>query len=124
MRLDGCVIGHKAILRRTARSCLRRASWSLKSIPIAARTTHRSPLGPRALRKPPIRPNEVARVAIGVFLEIVLMLGLGLPEGARRGDFGYGLTRPKAGRVDVRDRILGDALLLVRRVEDCGAVTG
>src|SRR5580765_2730846 len=34
----------------------------------------------RAVRQCPIRPNEVTGVAVRIFLQIILMLGFGLPE--------------------------------------------
>ena len=46
------------------------------------------------------------------------MLGLGLPERARRRDLGHHLARPQSGRVDIGDRIFRDPLLLVAGVED------
>src|SRR5690242_8742543 len=42
-------------------------------------------LGP--LRQSPTRPDEVAGVAVGVPLEVVLVFGLGLPERTGRLDF-------------------------------------
>src|SRR5205809_3839624 len=73
-------------------------------------------LGP--LRQDPIRADEVAGVAVGVALEVVLVLGLGLPEVAGRGDLRDDLAGPAAGCFDVRDRLLGDLPLLVVGVED------
>src|SRR5215217_5424913 len=72
----------------------------------------------------PARPREVAGVAVGVALEVVLVLGLGLPEGAGLADLGDDLARPQARGVDVGDRVLGDLALLVARVEDLGTVAG
>ena len=51
---------------------------------------------PRALRQLPARPREVAGVPARVALEIVLVLGLGLPEVARRRHLGDHLARPQA----------------------------
>src|ERR687896_210131 len=72
----------------------------------------------------PARPREVAVVAVRVALEIVLVLGLGLPEGGGLADLGHHLAGPQARGVDVGDRVLGDPALLVARVEDLGAVAG
>src|SRR5271166_4533032 len=66
----------------------------------------------------------MARVPVRVPLEVVLVLGLGLPERAGRRHLGDHLARPKAGRVDVGDRVLGDLLLLVAEVEDGRPVAG
>jgi hypothetical protein len=60
----------------------------------------------------------VAGVPVRVVLQVVLVLGLGLPERAGRGHLGDDLARPQAGGVDVGDGVLGDLLLLVTEVED------
>src|SRR3981081_2706336 len=60
----------------------------------------------------------MTRVALRVALQVVLVFGLGLPERSRRLDFGHGLVRPEAGRVDIRDGFFRDPLLLVADVED------
>src|SRR5215475_4033136 len=59
-------------------------------------------------------------VAMGVALEVVLVFGLGLPEGTGLADLGRDLGTPKARGVG--DRFLGDLALLVAGVEDFGAV--
>src|SRR5206468_10444271 len=46
------------------------------------RLAARGGLGPQ--RQDPIRADEVARVAVGVALEVILVLGLGFPEVAGR----------------------------------------
>src|SRR5580693_8990662 len=71
-----------------------------------------------AVRELPARAHEVARVPVGVALQVVLVLGLGLPERAGRRDLGDHLARPQAGGVDVGDRVLGGLLLRVAEVED------
>ena len=45
-------------------------------------------------REPPARPDEMARVAMGIPLEVVLVLWLGLPKGASWDDFGDHVARP------------------------------
>src|SRR3954449_6508472 len=75
-----------------------------------------------AVRQLPVRPGEVAVVAVGVALEVVLVFGLGLPERAGLADRGHDLAGPQAGGVDVGDCLLGDAALLVARDEDLRAV--
>src|SRR3954467_8093532 len=70
----------------------------------------------------PAGPREVAGIAVGVALEVVLVLGLGLPEGDRLADLGHHLAGPEAGGLDVGDRVLGHLALLLARVEDLGAV--
>src|ERR687896_1409225 len=70
----------------------------------------------------PARPREVAVVAVRVALEIVLVLGLGLPEGDDLADLGPHLAGPQARGVDVGDRVLGDPALLVARIEDLRAI--
>src|SRR3954451_21993064 len=70
----------------------------------------------------PARPREVAVVAARVALEVVLVLGLGLPERDGLADLGHDLAGPQARGLDVGDRVLGDLALLVARVEDLGPV--
>src|SRR6476620_12376270 len=69
-------------------------------------------------RKLPIRPREMAGVAVGVVLQIVLVLRLRLPERALRNNLGDNLPRPEAGGLDVGDRVLRNPLLPVAGVED------
>ena len=77
-------------------------------------TSSRRPHPARALRgaltagQLPARPDEVARVAVRVALQVVLVLRLRLPERARRLHLGDDLARPQARRLDVGDRVLGD----------------
>jgi hypothetical protein len=49
-----------------------------------------------ANRQSPMRPDEMAGVAVGISLEIILMLAFGLPEVARRNDFRNDPARPQA----------------------------
>src|SRR5215469_14330052 len=70
----------------------------------------------------PARSREMACLAVGVFLQVVLILVLSLPERAGGLDLGDNLAGPQAGRIDIGDRVLGDPLLLVTGVEDRGAV--
>src|SRR5688572_16353092 len=55
---------------------------------------HRLTRPRRTARQLPIRPREVARVAAGIAQQIVLMLGLRLPERAGRLDLRDHATRP------------------------------
>jgi hypothetical protein len=64
----------------------------------------------------------VAGVPVRVALEVVLVLGLGLPERHRLADLRHDLAGPQARGVDVGDRVLGDLALLVARIEDLRAV--
>jgi hypothetical protein len=54
--------------------------------------------------------------------EVVLVLGLGLPERPGGLDRGHGLLGPQSRGVDVGDRVAGDLLLLGREREDRRAV--
>ena len=63
------------------------------------------------MRQRPFRPDEVTGVAIRIFFQIILMLGLGLPERSGRGHFGDNLARPKVGSVDIGDGVFRDPLL-------------
>src|SRR4029079_18212053 len=60
----------------------------------------------------------MAGIAIGISQEIVLMLRLGLPEVARRSDFGDDFSGPEPGRVDVGDGIRRNPTLRVVGVVD------
>jgi hypothetical protein len=64
----------------------------------------------------------MARVAVRIALQVVLVLGLGLPERGRLAHLGHHLAGPDAGGVDVGDRLLGDLPLLVGREEDLGPI--
>ena len=44
--------------------------------------------------EPPLSPNKVAVVAAGMALQVILVLGLGLPKRTRRLYFSYHLARP------------------------------
>src|SRR5690606_17463508 len=68
----------------------------------------------RAARQLPVRSHEVAGVTLGVALQVILVLGLGLPEISRRRHFGDHLAGPDAGGIDVGDGVLGDRALLRR----------
>jgi hypothetical protein len=74
-------------------------------------------------RQHPIGPRKVARVPFGVTLEVVLVLGFGLPERSRWRDFGHHATRPQTRRVNVGDGVERDATLFVIDVEDGGSIT-
>ena len=76
----------------------------------------------RPVRKLPAGPHEMAGVAIGVALQIILMLRFGLPEGTGRRQLGHHLAGPEAGGLDIGDGVFADALLLLARVENRGAV--
>ena len=66
----------------------------------------------------------MARVPVGIALEVVLVLGFGLPEGTGRRDFGNDLAGPDPRGVDVGNRVLGNRSLLVGREEDGRPVAG
>src|SRR5579859_7877503 len=74
------------------------------------------------VRKLPVWPYEVAGVTVGVPFEVVLVLRLRLPEPSGRGDLGHDRSRPQPGGLDVRDGLLCDLPLSLRRVEDAGPV--
>src|SRR5690606_5908855 len=72
----------------------------------------------------PARSHVMAGVPGRILLQVVLVLGLGFPEIARRRHFGHHLARPQAAGLDVGDGVLGHAPLLRRGVEDRRAVGG
>src|SRR5215218_9050462 len=74
--------------------------------------------GRRAARQHPIRPREVTCVSVRIPLEVILMLGLGLPERPRRRHLRHDLSGPTARGFDVRDRLLRDVALVLVEVED------
>src|SRR5215470_5745025 len=78
----------------------------------------RAPLADRArpTRELPVRADEMAGIAVGVPLKVILVLGFGFPEVAGRNDLGYRLARPEPRRIDVCDRVFGDLLLILTRV--------
>jgi hypothetical protein len=76
------------------------------------------------VRQPPARADEVAGVPVGVPLQVILVLRLGLPERPGRGHLGDHLARPQARRVDIGDRVLCDPLLRVACIEDRRPVAG
>jgi hypothetical protein len=65
----------------------------------------------------------MAGVAVRNSLEVILMLGFGLPELACRNDFGDNLAGPEARSIDVSDRVVGDPPLFFAGVEDCRSIT-
>src|SRR4051794_30393223 len=75
-----------------------------------------------AVRQLPVRPREVARVAVGVPLQVVLVLGFRFPERPGCDDLGDDLAGPESGGFDVGDRVLRDSLLLIIGVEDRRAI--
>src|SRR5271156_65556 len=70
----------------------------------------------------PPRTRKVAGVAVRVALEIVLVLGLGLPEGTRRDDLRHHLAGPQPRSLDVGDGVFRYPTLLIVEVEDGRAV--
>src|SRR5919202_476865 len=106
-----------AKLERMSRGRIRRPPSDLSLLVWSAASGGGLPVG-----QLPARPREVAVVAARVALEVVLVLGLRLPERDGLADLGHDLAGPQAGGVDVGDRVLGDPALLVPRVEDLRAI--
>src|ERR1700681_4422204 len=57
-------------------------------------------------------------VAVRILLQIILMLGLGLPERSGGCDLRDNLAGPKAGSIDIGDGVFRDPLLFVAGIED------
>src|SRR5688500_17253660 len=72
----------------------------------------------------PVRPHEMAGVALRVPLKIVLMLALGLPEFACGNDLGHDLAWPQARRIDIGNRVFGNSPLFVACVENRRSIAG
>src|SRR5215472_7746288 len=77
-----------------------------------------------APRQLPAGADVVAGVPVGVTLQVVLVLGLGLPERPGGRHLGNHLAGPQAGGLDVGDGVLGGLLLRVAEVEDGRPVAG
>jgi hypothetical protein len=77
---------------------------------------------PLPRRKLPVWPDEMAGIAIRIPFQIILMLGLGLPKVAGRGDLRHDFPRPKTGCLDIGDGVVGDPLLFSGGIEDARAV--
>jgi hypothetical protein len=75
------------------------------------------------LRKLPVRSRETTGVAVGIALEIILVLRLGFPEIADRCHLGHDFARPEAGGVHVDYGVFRDTLLLIICVEDRRAIS-
>src|SRR5690348_3501703 len=97
---------------------------SLSRPTIQREPAYRSAGGLLARRQLPARADEVAGVAVGIALEVVLVLGFGFPEVAGRHDLGHHLARPQARCFHVGNGVFGDALLFFGRVENRRPVTG
>ena len=74
------------------------------------------------LWKNPVGTDEVAGVAARPLLQIILVIGLGLPELADRLDLGHHFAIPQPRGIHIGDRILGDALLLLVDIIDARPV--
>ena len=66
----------------------------------------------------------MAGVAVREILQVVLMLGLGFPEGTGGGDCRHHFAGPQAGSIDIGYGIFSDALLSVVHVEDRRPIAG
>src|SRR5258708_2040636 len=62
-------------------------------------------------------------IAVGITLEVVLVIGLGFPEVAGWRNLGHHLARPQPRSIDIGDHVLGDPLLFIARVKDCRSIT-
>src|SRR4029453_3492206 len=112
----------RSSIRCSARSSAKPASSAnVPPVPVASSSPLRR-LRPH--RKLPARPDEMAGVAVGNALQIVLVLGLGFPEVGSLGHLGHDLAGPQAGGLDVGDGVLGNATLLIAGIEDRRAVAG
>src|SRR5215469_9222230 len=72
--------------------------------------------------KRPARAHEMTGIPVWNTFKVVLVFGLSFPELAGGHDLCDDLSWPETGRINVRDRIFGNALLLFARVENGRAV--
>ena len=99
-----------------------------RDIALAGAAQHLAPvdqrrrLGLARLRQAPVRPHPVAGVAVRIVLQIVLMLRLGLPEGAGGLQLGHHRAGPATGGVHLGDRALGGLALRLAQPVDARAV--
>src|SRR5918993_265637 len=125
----------KANRYNTFAACIKRSTGNAivrplcpSILPLTGRSRHRgcppdSLCGHRgASGKFPARPQEVAGVAIRVALEVILVLWLGLPELAHRGDCRHRATRPQTRGVDIVDCPQSLLALRLGDVKDLRAV--
>src|SRR5262245_24431612 len=75
-----------------------------------------------AARQFPARPREMARIAVRVALEVVLVLGLGRPEFGGGRDLRHSAAGPQTGGVDIVDCLQCLVTLRLGDVEDLGAI--
>nr|WNL65410.1 hypothetical protein GPGIFMOB_00361 [Acinetobacter gerneri] len=87
-----------------------------RSRPLAVR---RQPFG---ASEAPSRDGRSGRCSRRVLLQIILVIGLGLPELADRLDLGHHFAIPQPRGIHIGDRILGDALLLLVDIIDARPV--
>jgi PAS domain S-box-containing protein len=80
--------------------------------------------GSRPFGEHPIGAREVAGIAIGNALEIILVLGLGFPEIAHRLDLGNHFAGPNAGRIHIGYGVESDLFLAFVFIIDRRAVAG
>ena len=57
------------------------------------------------------KAREMAGIAVGEAFQVILVLGLGLPEGAGGFDLGHDPAGPQTRRIDIRDRVAGGLML-------------
>src|SRR5690242_17327394 len=67
-------------------------------------------------RQLPMRADEVAGVAVRIAFQVILVLGLRLPEIAGGRELGHDLARPQPRGLDVGDGVLGNTALFLARV--------
>src|SRR5690348_8791258 len=79
---------------------------------------------PAPLRKSPVRPNKVAGIAIRDALEVILMLGLGLPERTCWYDLCHDGPRPYFRGVHISNGLFCGHLLFGSGIEDRAAIAG
>ena len=112
----GCFWGMQDLIRRYDGVVSTRVGYTGGNIPNATYRNHGTHAEAIEVIFDPARLSY--RQLLEFFFQIVLMLGLGLPERTGGRHFGDDLARPQAGSIDIGDGVLSDPLLFLARVED------
>src|SRR5580693_2780858 len=74
------------------------------------------------MRKPPIRPDVVAGVAIWISFQVIVVFGLSFPERTSRFYFSHRFSGPYSRGIDVGNRLFCGPFLFIACIEDRRAI--